>query len=71
MKGIRLGSLCLTNVDKEFKYGDKTHVIKRGTFVSVCDDTTITKGYVLVEIEGFDTVFDYNLDELVLFENYL
>ncbi len=68
MDKIKLGSLCLTKIDKSFDSSDGKCFIKKGTFVTVCDDDNIHKGYVLVELESFKTVFDYNLDELILIE---
>jgi len=70
MEKIKLGSFCLTKIDKIFEYHGEKCVIKKGTYVNVCDDDNIDKGYVLVELEGFDTVFDYELNELILVKNY-
>lgn len=71
MEKIKLGSLCKTKVDKTFDYHNKVYMIKKGTYVSVCDDDNIQEGYVLVESEGFDTVFGYELSELILVKNFL
>ena len=71
MEEIKLGSLCITKIDKKFEYHESVLTIKKGTYVSVCDDDNIHEGYVLVESEEFDTVFDYRLDELILIKNYL
>lgn len=70
MEKIKLGSLCLTKCDKTTDYRGKNCVIKSGTLVSVCDDS-IKEGYVLVEIEGYDEVFGYSIEELSLVKNYL
>jgi len=69
MDKIKLGSLCLTKIDKTFEYHNEKCVIKKGTYVNVCDDDNIDKGYVLIELKGFDTVFDYELNELILIKN--
>lgn len=71
MEKIKLGSLCITKVDKQFDTAEGICSIKKGTYVTVCDDDNIDKGYVLVESEGFYTVFDYNLNELILIDNSL
>jgi hypothetical protein len=70
MKKIKLGSLCTTKIDKNFEYNNKICTIKEGSFALVCDDDSVDKGWVLVELEGFDDVFGYKLDELTLVENY-
>lgn len=66
MGKIRLGSTCITEVEKCFEYENRKCVISKGTYVTVCDNDNVSSGYVLVEIEGYDTVFDYMLSELVL-----
>lgn len=71
MEKIKLGSLCLTKNDKSFDYKNKTILIKKGTLVSVCDDENVKEGYVLVEADGFETVFDYELEDLILIKNSL
>lgn len=71
MEKIKLGSLCLTKNKKSFDYHNKVYVIEKGVLVTVCDDENIKEGYVLVEIEGYDTVFDYNIEELLIVKNYL
>ena len=71
MENIRLGSLCLTLVDKTFDSADGEEFIPKGTYVTVCDDDNIDKGYVLVESEGYSIVYDYLLKELMLVKNYM
>jgi len=69
MDKIKLGSLCITKADKKFNSVEGRTFIKKGTLVTVCDDDNINKGYVLVEVEGFYTVFEYNLNELSLIKS--
>ena len=71
MEKIKLGSLCVIKNSKAVEYKNKKVVIEKGTYVTVCDDNSITKGYVLVEIDGFDTVFGFNIDDLILIHNHL
>ena len=71
MDNIRLGSLCLTLVDKTVDSANGEELIPKGTYVTVCDDDNIDKGYVLVESEGYSIVYDYLLNELKLIKNYL
>ena len=71
MEKIKLGSLCIIKNNKTVEYNNKKVVIEKGTYATVCDDNAISKGYVLVEIDGFDTVFGLNIDDLILIHNYL
>ena len=71
MEKIKLGSLCIIKSAKTVEYKNKKVVIEKGTYVTVCDDNSISKGYVLVEIDGFDTVFGFNIDDLILIHNHL
>ena len=71
MEKIELGSLCITKNNKTVEYENKKVIIEKGTYVTVCDDSAISKGNVLVEIEGFDTVFGFSVDELVLISNLI
>jgi len=66
MEKIKLGTLCLTNVDKTFNYPDGLYFIKKGTYVIICDTDYIKDGYVTVELEEYDTVFDYEVSELII-----
>lgn len=65
MKKIKIGSLCYTKYDKKFEYHKTEFTIRKGTIVLVCD-VFASEGYALVEIEGYGTVFDYKIDELLL-----
>lgn len=71
MEKIKLGSLCLTKHDKIVTYHKKQCVIKKDSFVTVCDDDNVDEGFVFVELEGYDEVFGFELSELLLVKNYL
>jgi hypothetical protein len=71
MEKIKLGSLCIIKNSKTVEYENKKVVIEKGTYVTVCDDDSISKGFVLVEIDGFDTVFGFSIDDLILIHNTL
>lgn len=43
-------------------------LLKKGTIVLVCDVFS-SEGCALVEIEDYDTVFDYKIDDLLLIKN--
>ena len=71
MEKIKLGSLCIIKNAKTVEYKNKKVLIEKGTYVTVCDDNSISKGHVLIEIDGFDTVFGIDIDNLILIHNHL
>lgn len=68
MEKIKMGSLCYTKYDKKFEYHDNECIVKKGNIVLVCD-VFASEDYALVEIEDYDTVFDYKIDDLLLIKN--